>query len=211
MIRYADLSRELNEILKEIWKSLLEGFCYLTFSWYFVRVDGGWGCQNILSHVNDSVLTWKKLIHCVRSTKKRIYLIIVLIYNLDGGNKWDINTYGYITNDKWFFLHRRKHFLIIFNGNFLYFYFCKGWDACRFFYITKGTLIFAFAWHLGGAWAWHSISVYISFAKDACNMKSDFWKTIEAKVHQYLTIATKIPSDLPRKVFIFFRLFSINC
>lgn len=35
MTRYADLSGELNEILKEIWK-ILEGFCYLTFSWYLV-------------------------------------------------------------------------------------------------------------------------------------------------------------------------------
>lgn len=32
--------------------------------------------------------------------QKRIYLIIVLIYNLDGDNKSDINTYEYITNDK---------------------------------------------------------------------------------------------------------------
>lgn len=54
---------------------------------------------------------------------------------------------------------------IICNGNFLYLYFCKGWVACRFFYVTKGTLIFTFAWHLGSTWAWHSISVYISFAK----------------------------------------------
>lgn len=57
--------------------------------------------QNMLSHFNNSVLTLKKLIHSVRSTKKkRIYLIIVLIYNLDGDNKSDINTYEYITNDK---------------------------------------------------------------------------------------------------------------
>lgn len=42
--------------------------------------------------------------------KKRIYLIIVLIYNLDGGNKWDINTYEYITNDKWCFFTLEEAF-----------------------------------------------------------------------------------------------------
>lgn len=85
-----------------------------------------------------------------------------------------------------FYIGRRifRSFLTVI---FLYFYFCKGWNACRFFYITKGTLIFAFAWHLERAWAWHSISVYISFAKGICNIKSDKCR----KVHQYLTILTK--------------------
>lgn len=134
------------------------------------------------------------------TTKKRIYLIIVLIYNLDGGIKWDINTYEYITNDKWcFFLHWKKHFQIISNGNFLYFYFCKGWDACRFFYITKGTLIFAFAWHLGSAWAWHSISVYIRFAKrKKTEMSARETPVIWQARHPYLTVVTKIPDDPPR-------------
>lgn len=42
--------------------------------------------------------------------KKRIYLIRVLIYNLDGGNKWDINTYEYITNEKWCFFTLEEAF-----------------------------------------------------------------------------------------------------
>lgn len=33
------------------------------------------------------------------------------------------------------FLHSRQHF----NGNFLYFYFCKGWDACRFLHYQRNT------------------------------------------------------------------------
>lgn len=71
----------------------------------------GASCRNILSHFNYSVLQlFKKLIHYVRSTKNRIYLIIVLIYNLDGGNKWYINTYEYITNDKWCFFTLEEAF-----------------------------------------------------------------------------------------------------
>lgn len=42
MSRYADLSGKLDEILKEVWKkSFLEGFCFLTFSWYVVGGSKG--------------------------------------------------------------------------------------------------------------------------------------------------------------------------
>lgn len=159
MACYADLSGERIEILKEMWKQ--KQFPDVLF-WG----DSSASSQKILSR---SVLTLKKLIHCVRSTSKRIYLNIVLIYNLDGEKKKsDINAYEYLLMTSGVFLHWKKHSQIIFNGNFLYFYFCKGRDACRFFYITKWTLIFAL--HVGSAWAWHSILMYISFAKDACKL-----------------------------------------
>lgn len=114
-------------------KSLLEGFLLFKIFLIFVGVRGaGTAWQNILSHFNYSVLTLKKLI-VWEVQKKRIYLIIVLIYNLDGDNKWDINTYEYITNYNRCFFTLEEAFSDNFNGNFLYFYFCKGWDACRFF------------------------------------------------------------------------------
>lgn len=55
--------------------------------------------SKIFAHTNYSVQEMNYLCEY----KRRIYLIIVLIYNLDGSNKWDINTYEYITNDKCFF------------------------------------------------------------------------------------------------------------
>lgn len=137
--RYADLSGKLDEILKEIrwitsWRVLL--FNIFLISCWEGGLRGTWVSEYpltllIIQYFNYSV---REINSLCEKYKKRIYLIIVLIYNLDGGNKWDINTYEYITNDKWcFFLHWKKHFQIISNGNFLYFYFCKGWDACRFF------------------------------------------------------------------------------
>lgn len=107
--RYADLSGKEMKSWRKFVKALLEGFCYLTFSWYFV-VGGfseGRGRQ-ISSHTfNYSIIQFKKINSLCEKykKKKRIYLIIVLIYYLDGGNKWDINTYEYITNDKWCFFY----------------------------------------------------------------------------------------------------------
>lgn len=106
--RYADLSGELNEILKEIWK--ITSWRVLLFNIFliFCRRDAAASCQNILSHFHYSVPEINSL--CEKYKKKRIYLIIVLIYNLDGGNKWDINTYEYITNDKWCFFTLEEAF-----------------------------------------------------------------------------------------------------
>lgn len=92
--RYADLSGELNDILKEIRKIT---------SWRVLLIHFAASCQNLLSHFNYSEM-------CEKYKKKRIYLIIVLIYNLDGGDKWDINTYEYITNDKWCFFTLEEAF-----------------------------------------------------------------------------------------------------
>lgn len=156
MTRYADLSGELNEILKEIWK--ITSWRVLLSNIFLIFCRGGLR-GDFMSEYSHTLMIIQEINSLCEKYKKRIYLIIVLIYNLDGGNKWDINTYEYITNDKGFF-YIGGSILIIFNGNFLYFYFCKGWDACRFFYITKGTLIFAFAWHLGSAWAWQYLGVH---------------------------------------------------
>lgn len=56
-----------------------------------------------------------------------------------------------------------------------------------------------FAWNLDSTWAWHSISVYISFAKkNACNIKFDFERQVRqsASILDHF-ILIKIPNDLP--------------
>lgn len=171
LTRYADLPGKIDEILKENFeKSFLEGLCYLKFSWYFA-FGGVEGVKYpvtplIIQCFNYSVREINSL--CKRYKKKNIF---DYSFNMEVINDILIQmNIILMTSDV--FLHWKKQFQIISNGNFLYFYFCKGWHACRsfynffqfFFYITKGTLIFTFAWHLVSAWAWLSISVYISFA-----------------------------------------------
>lgn len=95
------------------------------------------------------------------------------------------------------FLHWKKHFQIISNGNFLYFYFCKGWDACRFFLHnqrnTNICICMAFREQRLGLTQYLSVHKLCKKKKkkDACNTKSWLWKTSEAKVHQYLTVLTR--------------------
>lgn len=110
MTRYADLSGKLDEILKEIrwitsWRVLL--FNIFLISCWEGGLRGTWVSEYpltllIIQYFNYSV---REINSLCEKYKKRIYLIIVLIYNLDGGNKWDINTYEYITNDKWCFFY----------------------------------------------------------------------------------------------------------
>lgn len=61
---------------------------------------------------------------CEKYTK-RIYLIIVLIYNLDEVINEILIHMNILLMTSDVFLHWRKHSQIICNGNFLYFYFCK--------------------------------------------------------------------------------------
>lgn len=100
MTRYADLSGELNEILKEIWK--ITSWRVLLFNFFLIFCRGGLR-GDFMSEYSHTLMIIQEINSLCEKYKKRIYLIIVLIYNLDGGNKWDINTYEYITNDKVFF------------------------------------------------------------------------------------------------------------
>lgn len=71
---------------RKFWKLLLEGLYYLIFSWCLWN-EGSRCCMTrplSLWLLNTNF----QEIKCVRSTK-RIYLIIVLIYNLDGARKRD--------------------------------------------------------------------------------------------------------------------------
>lgn len=103
MTHYADLSGELNEILKEIW--IITSWRVLLFNIFLIfcfgGVEGGASCQKNERKISHILI--QEINSQCEKYKKRIYLIIVLIYNLDGGNKWNINTYEYITNDKVFF------------------------------------------------------------------------------------------------------------
>lgn len=100
------------------------------------------------------------------------------------------------------FLHWKKHFQIISNGNFLYFYFCKGWDACRFFLHnqrnTNICICMAFRERLG-------LTQYLGVHKLCKKTPVTRNLTFERRARQSASILdrflTKIPNDLPASLF----------
>lgn len=109
-------TEEQSRILKDIWK-MMSWRCYIispAISGTTVLHHG------VLTYWIVKSLTFKKL--NVIWTKS----IFDHSFNIDWSHKLDIRNMNILLIT--LFLHSRQHF----NGNFLYFYFCKGWDACRF-------------------------------------------------------------------------------
>lgn len=62
------------------------------------------------------------------------------------------------------------------------------------FYITKGTLILYFAWHLGCAWAWHNVHTLCKSSL-ATNITLEEWRCCESIINFY-KLNSQAASDL---------------
>lgn len=81
--------------------------------------------------------------------------MIVLIYSLDGNQILIRMNILLMTSDVFLHIGRSilRSFLTVIFYTFIFVKNKMHVDFFLFFYITKGTLIFALAWHVGSAWA----------------------------------------------------------